>query len=125
MKVLFIEDDPIQIMVMGSKFKLEGIDYVSAGNCKESLAVAIEESPDIILLDILLGGENGLDVLEKIKSNQKIKDIPVIVFTNYAEKSSMEKAKKIGAVDFIIKSGVTPKKMVEIVKGYFEKKDKE
>lgn len=123
MKVLFIEDDPIQVMVMGSKFKLEGIDYIAAGNYKEALDLAISDKPDIILLDILLGGENGLDILEKFKKNKDTENIPVIVFTNYAEKESMVRAEKLGAIDFIIKAGVTPKRMVEIVKEYFQEKE--
>jgi two-component system cell cycle response regulator len=121
MKVLFVEDDPIQVMVIGSKFKLEKIDYVSANNSEDALRLAAEEKPDIILLDLLLGGENGLDVLESLKASKKTKDIPVIVFTNYAEKESMKKAEELGALDFIIKAGVTPKKMVEIVNNHLKK----
>jgi DNA-binding NtrC family response regulator len=115
MKVLFIEDDPIQVMVMGSKFKLEGFNYFSASNGKEALNLAAKESPDIVLLDVLLGGENGLDVLENHRKNKKIKNIPVIIFTNYLERDSVKRAEELGAIDFIIKAGVTPKKMVEIV----------
>lgn len=121
-KVLFIEDDPVQVMVMGAKFKIEGMSYVSACNGEEALNLAINEKPDIILLDILLGGENGLDIMEGFKKIKIVRDIPVIVFTNYAEKNSMSRAEELGAVDFIIKSGVTPKKMVEIVKNYFERR---
>jgi CheY-like chemotaxis protein len=120
LKVLFIEDDPVQVMVMGAKFEIEGISYISAGNGKDALELATKEKPDLILLDILLGGENGLDIMEKFKKTKLVKDIPIIVFTNYAEKKAMDRAKIMGAADFIIKSGVTPKKMVEIVKEYFK-----
>lgn len=122
LKVLFIEDDPVQVMVIGAKFEIEGISYISAGNEKDALELATKEKPDLILLDILLGGENGLDIMEKFKKTKSVKDIPIIVFTNYAEKSAMDRAEKLGAVSFIIKSGVTPKKMVEIVKEYLKEK---
>jgi response regulator RpfG family c-di-GMP phosphodiesterase len=121
MKVLFIEDDPIQIMILGTKMKMEGISYISAANGNDAIKLAMAEKPNIILSDILLGGENGLDIIEKIKKDKKIKDIPIIIFTNYADRKAMERAEEMGVLEYIIKSGVTPKKMVEKIKGYIEK----
>ncbi|MCK9393685.1 MAG: response regulator [Candidatus Paceibacterota bacterium] len=117
-KVLLIEDDPIQIMILGTKMKIEGILCIVARNGKEALIAATSEKPDIILSDILLGAENGLDIVEKIKKNKKTKDIPIIIFTNYADKKAMERAESIGVVEYIIKSGVTPKKIIEKIRGY-------
>ncbi|MFA5080193.1 MAG: response regulator [Candidatus Paceibacterota bacterium] len=115
-KVLLMEDDPIQIMILEAKMKIEGIFCIVASNGKEALSLAISEKPDIILSDILLGSENGLDIVEKIKKNEKIKDIPIIIFTNYADKRAVARAKELKVTEYIIKSGVTPKKIIEKIK---------
>ena len=72
---------------------------------------------DIVLLDILLkGNENGMKILKTIKENPKTKDIPVVMFTNYTKKEVQDEAKKLGALDFIVKSETTPKMVAERVK---------
>lgn len=120
MKVLYIEDDPIQVMMMGSKFKLEGIDCIATDSCEEAFDLISKEKPNLILLDILLGGQNGLDILEEFRKHDTTKDIPAIVFSNYTDNDSMARSKKLGALDYIVKLGMTPKKMVEVVRERIE-----
>ncbi|BFT95022.1 MAG: hypothetical protein MNSN_05430 [Minisyncoccus archaeiphilus] len=124
MKVLYIEDDPIQVMMMGSKFKLEGVECFSADTCEKAFDIASDEKPNVILLDILLGGDNGLDILEEFRKHKATKDIPTIVFSNYMDNKSLERSEQLGAVDYIVKLGMTPKRMVEIVKEYVEQNSK-
>jgi len=120
-KVLLIEDDPIQVMILGTKIEMEGMSYFAASNGNDALNLAISKKPDIILSDIILGGENGLDIIGKIKEEKKTKDIPVIVFTNYTDKLAMERAGELGVIEYITKSVVTPKKMVKKIKEYIKK----
>ena len=81
---------------------------MAASYHQEALRMAQTEEPELILLDLLLGNESGLDVLKDLKANQKTKDIPVIVFTNYEKKGLREECAKLGASDFILKIQTTP-----------------
>jgi CheY-like chemotaxis protein len=119
-KVLFVEDDPDQIMLCDFKFKKEAIDMKSATSVKEAFDAVREEKPDIILLDLLLRNENGLDFLERLKGEVDYKNIPVIVFSNFDNQECRERSESLGALDYIIKSQTYPKEMAQIVKQYFQ-----
>lgn len=115
-KVLFVEDDPDQIFLYQEVFGMKGIFLIPSTNSKETLEAAIKNKPAVILLDILLRHENGLDIMEKLKANGATKNIPVIIFTNYDKKEVRDRAAELGAVAFIIKSRTTPQEMIEKVK---------
>ncbi|MCX6786121.1 MAG: response regulator [Candidatus Komeilibacteria bacterium] len=121
-KVLFIEDDPDQIFLYQTKFKLEGYNFISSRDGKAGLNLAEKEKPNLILLDVLLGDENGIDILKNLKTNEKTKNIPVIVFSNFAKKETIEQALTLGAVDYIIKSKVVPSEIVKKVAETLSKK---
>lgn len=115
-KILFIEDDPDQIRIYDFKFKLEGYNFISAQDGAEGLKMAEAQKPDLILLDILLCDENGIDILKKLKENKKTKRMPVIVFTNFDKEETIKESLALGAVDYIIKSKITPSDIVKKVK---------
>lgn len=114
-KVLFIEDDPDQIKLYSTKFAIEGYQLISAKDGVEGVGAAIAEKPDIILLDILIFQANGLDVLKILKKNEKTKDIPVIVFSNLDKDDLVRDCLTAGAREYVIKSKVTPKEIVQKV----------
>jgi response regulator RpfG family c-di-GMP phosphodiesterase len=114
-KVLFIEDDPDQIFLYQTKFRLEGYDFVSAKNRVGGVKMALEEKPNLILLDMLLGNENGIDILRELKTSKETKNIPVIVFTNFDKEETIKQAMSLGAIDYIIKSKVVPSEIVQKV----------
>lgn len=115
-KILFIEDDPDQLLIYESKFSLEGFLMIVATEGDRGIELARREQPGLILLDLLLRNENGLDILEKLKQDSKTKDIPVIVFTNFDTQEAKQKAKELGALEYIVKTQVTPGEIVEKVK---------
>ncbi|MBU2037314.1 response regulator [Patescibacteria group bacterium] len=115
-KVLFVEDDQDQIFMYQSVFELEGMCMMAAINHQEAIRMAQAEELELILLDLLLGNENGLDVLKDLKANQKTKNIPVIVFTNYVKKGLREECAKLGAIDFILKIQTTPTEFAKSIK---------
>lgn len=115
-KILFIEDDVDQIFLYQSKFELEGFEFLTARYGRDGLAIAVEKQPDLILLDLVLIKEDGMEVLKKLKENEKTKKMPVIILTNLAKKDLAEKSKELGAIDFIVKAEVTPTDVVSKVK---------
>lgn len=115
-RILFIEDDVDQIFLYQSKFELEGFEFLTARYGRDGLAIAVEKQPDLILLDLVLIKEDGMEILKQLKEDGKTKKIPVIILTNLAKKDLAEKSKELGAVDFIVKAEVTPTDIVSKVK---------
>lgn len=114
---LIVEDDPDQVMLYLTKFMIEGVTTIATDNEWDTMQYLLSGGFDIVLLDILLkGNENGMKILKAIKENPKTKNIPVAMFTNYTKKEVQDEAKKLGAVDFIVKSETTPKLVAQRVK---------
>jgi len=112
-KVLLIEDDKDQILLYQTKFELSGYDFISAENGQLGLDRAEKEKPDIILIDLLMAGMDGIEVLEKLKKNPQTKDIPAAIVTNLDKKELAKKAMNLGALDFIVKSRVPLREMID------------
>lgn len=116
-KVLLIEDEPLLIDLYSEAFENEAFTLIVADDGNEGLKKA-GDLPDLILLDILLPGMNGFEVLKRLKAASRTKDIPVIVLTNLgSEQTDKDKrlALSLGAVDYLVKSYHTPEEMAEII----------
>ena len=91
-------------------------DAIYAGDKTESsdrLKKVKEEHPDLILLDLILPGINGFEILANVKENPKTSSIPVIVLSNLGQKEEIEKGINLGAIDYLIKAHFTPGEIVE------------
>lgn len=120
--VLLVEDEPLLIDLYQEAFVDQPFTLTVAKTGDEALKLAVKR-PNLILLDILLPGLNGFEVLRWLKRNGKTKDIPVIVLTNLgSEQSDKDKrlALSLGAVDYLVKSYHTPEEMVEIIQKRLE-----
>ena len=119
-KVLLVEDDPEQLYLFQQVFNVKGLLTIPATNIAEALKMVSLDRPDIVLLDIILWHENGLDIMEKLKKDSSTKDIPVFVFTNTDKKEYKDRAEKLGAADYIIKSETIPQEMADRIKKFLE-----
>ena len=124
-KILLIEDDPLQIeiyenVIKEAGFEIESLKEGRAGLKRlEEIKAKIKEKPDLVLLDIVLPDIDGMDILEKAKSDPDLKDIPFFILTNYSLPGLKERAKELGAEKHIIKTDVTPSQLVKIIKAKF------
>lgn len=111
-KILIIEDDSF-LQNMASK-KLKGIGYEvqTADNADEASKALESSTPSLVLLDLLLPGVDGFEVLAKIRANDKTKSIPVLVFSNLSEDQDIKRCKDLGVSGFIVKSTVTMDELV-------------
>ncbi len=80
------------------------------------MQTAEKEQPDIVLIDLLMTGMGGIEVLEKMKKNPKIKHIPTVIVTNLDKHDLAKKAMDLGALDFIVKSKIPLREMMERIK---------
>jgi CheY-like chemotaxis protein len=115
-KVLIIEDDPLMSRMYQKIFTFEKYEVEMAGDGEEGLAKAGTVNPTIILCDVMMPKMNGLQVLEKLKADEKTKQIPVVMLTNLAGQQDAETALAHGAVKYIIKSEHEPKEVADMVK---------
>jgi len=108
------EDDPLMSRMYERAFRLGGHELTLAHDGEEALASLqkMDEKPTLILLDIMMPKMNGFDVLRKIKEDEKLKNVPVIMLTNLAGESDAEKALGLGAVLYLVKSQYSPKEVV-------------
>lgn len=117
-KILIVEDDEFLKGMESSKFTQSGFEVYSAENEAKTNELLATIVPNIILLDIMMEGNNGLVILEKIKSNDATKQIPVLVFSNLSDEETMKKALALGASEFLIKSNYTLAEIIEKVKAH-------
>ncbi|MBN1187340.1 MAG: response regulator [Bacteroidales bacterium] len=102
-KILIIDDSSTNVLLLQDILEEFGYEAVIKSDSKEALKCVPKEMPDLILLDIMMPGLSGLKFLEKISQMDKIKSIPVIMVTAKNDNESKQKAKELGAVDYIVK----------------------
>ena len=115
-KILLIEDDPFLLSMYSTKFEIEGFSVACADDGTKGLKMAGVESPDIILLDVMMPKMNGFEVLEGLKKQDITKTIPVILLTNLNQKNEIERGLALGANDYLIKAHFMPSEVVEKIK---------
>lgn len=121
-KILIVEDDKFLRDLIVQKLKREGFATSEAVDGEEGLKIAKDKRPDIILLDLILPGLDGFEVLRRIKSDASIASIPVIVLSNLGQKEDMDRAMSGGAEDFMVKAHFTPGEIITKIKSVLKKK---
>ncbi len=107
-KVFIVEDDEFLRSLNAKKLEDAGYAVSVAVDGVSAIQMIPNEKPDLIFLDLLLPGDkDGFDVLQEVKANAETKDIPVIVFSNLGQAEDIEKAKNLGAKDFLVKANFT------------------
>lgn len=107
-KVLWVEDDAFLGDILAAKLRAAQCAVLYAKDGEAALKIVETETPDIILLDLVLPGISGFDVLERIKKNETTKNVPVIILSNLAQESDLERAKKLGAFKHFVKASIDP-----------------
>jgi DNA-binding response OmpR family regulator len=119
--ILLVEDDTFVSDIYQTRLEQDGYKLIMAGNGLEAMKKMEEGIPDLILLDIVMPYMDGIEVLKKLKAEEKWKKIPVIILTNLSQKEEVDEGLEIGADDYLIKSHFTPSEVVEKVKKLLEK----
>ncbi len=114
-KILIVEDDESFYNVCATAIKLKGYDVVHVSDGSQAIERIQSESPDLVLLDIVLPGMSGLDILQNLKEMEETKNIRVIMLTNFGTDANVDKAIELGAEDYIMKYNVVPHELAERV----------
>lgn len=119
-KILIVEDEKDLRFFISTALKEAGFEILEAFDAEEALEILKKETPDLILLDILLPRMNGFEFLTTIKKDSKLEKIPVIILSNLGQKEEIEEGLRRGAVDYLIKANFTLDKIVEKIKNFLE-----
>src|SRR3982074_1831596 len=119
-RVLFVEDDPAVAQMYRLKLELDGYVVEIATDGAQAVARAIEQPPDMVFLDIRLPKLDGLGVLEALRANERTRNLPVVILSNYSERELIDRGLKLGALEYLIKSQTTPAKVAGGVEGWIK-----
>jgi len=115
-KILVVEDDRFLRELISRKLLGVGYNVVEAVDGEDGIRKIKEEKPDLVLLDLILPGADGFEVLSKTKADPLVSSIPIIILSNLGQKEDVERGLKLGAVDYLIKAHFTPGEIVEKIK---------
>ena len=119
-KILIIEDDPYVQRMYKRIFAHQKYQTELTSTGEEGLNVAKSKLPDLILLDIMLPGLNGIEVLKELKDDPKTKTIPVLMLTNVGEEDIVRQANELGADSYMVKADFTPDQLLAQIKKYLK-----
>ena len=117
-RIMIIEDDFFVMDIYNLKLIQSSFDVICASDGKEGIRkLQVEKNiPDLILLDIIMPYLNGIEVLKQIKTDARLKNIPVLLLTNLSQKKEVSEGMQLGAVDYLIKSHFTPSEVLEKIR---------
>ena len=115
-KVLVVEDDKFLRELFVKKLFTEGFEVKNSVDAQGAFEILEQEKPDIILLDLILPGIDGFEILGKIKADQSLAAIPVLILSNLGQQEDIDRAMSLGAYDFLVKANFTLDEIVERVK---------
>ena len=119
-KILLIEDDSFLRELMSEKLRNAGYNVIEAADGNDGLKKIQKELPALILLDLILPGIDGFDLLRAFRKELKI-EVPIIVLSNLGNKDDIDRVMAAGANDYLIKAHFTPTDVLERMKKFFPK----
>lgn len=121
--IMIVEDNVILSDMYRYKLELEQFQVIVKSNGLAAITKLsdMDPEPDLVLLDLMMPGMNGFEVLETVKTCDKLKNSKIIVFSNLNEPKDRQRCLDLGADDFILKSSVTPRELVEKIRNVLAK----
>lgn len=115
-RVLLVDDNAVVATVYRSGLAMAGFTVEAAGDGETALSKAAAMPPDVILLDLMLPGIDGFEVLRRIRADPALGHVPVVVFSNSYTATRTAELWDAGATQVIAKATMTPKALVEVLR---------
>lgn len=116
-KVLLVDDEDFFRTIIAHGFEREGFTVLTADNGLDGLALAEKEKPELAILDIVMPGLHGFELCKKIRQNPQLSKTVIIMMSAKSYKPDIEKAKELGAAEYIIKP-IEFDGLLDVVKKY-------
>jgi len=114
-KILVVDDDPTMVKLINVNLKLNNYSVVEATSGEQALDVLGKEPLDLVVLDIMMPGVDGWEVLKRIRGDNETKEMPVILVTAKTQDSDVIRGWELGADEYVIKP-FNPLLLVEVIK---------
>jgi CheY-like chemotaxis protein len=114
--VLIVEDSPAQALVLQQVLEQEGLQVLWAPNGRIGVAMAQQQMPDAIVLDIEMPEMNGFEVCRRLKENIRTSRIPIVMLTIRTDPSALMQGIDLGAIDFIPKDAFSESVLIETLR---------
>jgi DNA-binding response OmpR family regulator len=113
-RILVTDDDPVILRLLQVNLELEGYDVLLAHHGEEAYELAVAETPDLVILDIMMPRMDGYETVEKLKATDTTKDIPIVFLSAKAQQSDIERGKQYGVADYLTKP-FDPTELIDVV----------
>jgi DNA-binding response OmpR family regulator len=115
-KVLVIEDDVFLSQLLLNRLQKLGVDVIRAMDGDDGLKSIKNDQPNLVLLDLILPRKSGFEILEIIRSDPLIQNVPIIIISNLGQDSDISKGKELGAIEYFVKAKTSIDGLVDKVK---------
>jgi DNA-binding response OmpR family regulator len=115
-KILLVEDDDGLANVYMMRLEVEGFEVRRVSNGEEALTVVLEYRPNLVLLDVMMPEVDGFDVLDILRNTPQTGDLKIIVLTALSQDTDRQRAKDLGADDYLVKSQVVIADVIDRIK---------
>jgi CheY-like chemotaxis protein len=114
--VLIVEDSPAQALVLQQVLEQEGLQVLWAPDGRIGVAMAQQQMPDAIVLDIEMPEMNGFEVCRRLKQNTRTSSIPIVMLTIRSDPAALMQGIDLGAIDFIPKDAFSESVLIETLR---------
>ncbi len=119
--ILIAEDKDEFRTIYGDRLRFGGYDVLDASDGNQALEVLRANKVDLIITDINMPHKDGYELIKEVKADEKLKSIPIIVMSVFDQGDHLKKAIELGAVDYLVKGGVTPNAVNEKIASWLKK----
>ena len=121
-KILVVEDEEILLTALKEELTQGGYEVEGAVDGVEGLEKVKSFQPDLVLLDLLMPKMDGMEVLQKLKGDNKTKDVPVVILTNLSDYEKISEALSLGAMDYLVKANYRLEDLMDKVRTVLARK---
>ena len=118
-RILVVDDEMYIVNILDFTLATEGLDVVSAANGEEALRLAMEKTPDLVILDVMMPKIDGFEVCRALKAKEETKNVPVILLTAKDRDTDKEKGKEAGA-DLYVTKPFSPTRLLDDVRALLQ-----
>mgnify|MGYP001571948510 CR=1 FL=1 len=122
-RILLTEDDEFLSALIKNRLEREGFEVKIAKTGDEVISILKIFKPDLVLMDIILPGKFGFDVLEEMRADPKLSQVPFMVISNLGQETDIARAKSLGAVDYFVKARIMIDDLIKRIKSFLESRN--
>jgi CheY-like chemotaxis protein len=113
-KILICDDDPVILRLLQVNLEIEGYEVMSAHHGEEAVDKAIEQIPDLIILDIMMPRMDGYQAAQRLRSRSETKEIPLVFLSAKAQQTDIDTGRSFGVTEYLTKP-FDPTELLEVI----------